>query len=69
MKPLDGRSAPDRREPTGQPDARVPGKSGLGAASALEQLIRQERARMLHQPGEPPREEPTSDTAPAVSRA
>ncbi len=56
MKPLDGRSAQDRREPTGRPAGDVPGQSGQGAASALEQLIRQERARVLHSPGEPPQE-------------
>jgi hypothetical protein len=58
MKPLDVRSAQDHREATGQPDGRAPGKSGQGAASALEQLIRQERVRVLHNPSEPPQEHP-----------
>lgn len=30
------------------------GRSGEGARSALEQLIRQERTRVLHDAGEPP---------------
>ncbi len=57
MKPLDKRSAPDHREATGQSAARRPGKSGQGAASALEQLIQQENARVLHHPAEPPQDE------------
>lgn len=55
MKPLVVRPKQDRKESTGkhEPKAGKSGKSGEGAASAMEQLIRQEKARVLHKPNEP----------------
>jgi hypothetical protein len=58
MKPLVVRpeksreQSPVERKEQPKPPAR-PGKTGEGARSALEQLIRQERARVLNNPGEP----------------
>ena len=57
MKPLvvrpkvDDRKSPDR-------EGTAKGKSGQGSDSALEQLINQEKARVLHNPAEPPKESP-----------
>ena len=55
MKPLVVRPKEDRRESPGKHEPGT-GKSGEGAASALEQLIRQEKVRVLHRPGEPPKD-------------
>ena len=52
MKPLDVRPNEDRRQSPGKQEPRT-GKSGEGAASALEQLIHQRRVRVLHSPMEP----------------
>jgi hypothetical protein len=59
MKPLDVRSGEDRRQSPSKQAPRT-GKSGEGAASALEQLIHQEKVRVLHNPDKLPR-----DRAPA----
>ncbi|HEX9720488.1 MAG TPA: hypothetical protein VGA59_12220 [Ramlibacter sp.] len=55
MKPLDVRSGEDRRQSPSKPEPAT-GTSGEGAASALEQLINQEKIRVLHEPKDPPRD-------------
>jgi hypothetical protein len=55
MEPLDVRPGMDRRKSPGKHEPRT-GKSGEGAASALEELIHQEKVRTLHEPREAPRD-------------
>jgi hypothetical protein len=55
MKPLDVRPKQDRRQSPGKHEPGT-GKSGEGAASALEQLIHQEKVRVLHNPGRLPKD-------------
>jgi hypothetical protein len=55
MKPLDVRPQEERRKSPGKQVTRT-GKSGEGAASALEQLIHQEKVRKLHKPHETPKD-------------
>lgn len=55
MKPLVVRPKQEREKSPGKEQAKT-GKSGEGARSALEQLIRQERARLLRNAGESPAE-------------
>lgn len=53
MKPLVVRPKPERGKSPGKEQSKS-GKSGEGARSALEQLIRQERARLWRNAGESP---------------
>jgi len=55
MKPLVVRPKREHEKSPGKEQART-GKSGEGARSALEQLIRQERARLLRDAGASPPE-------------
>ena len=57
MKPLVVRPKQERTKSPGKEQAKA-GKSGEGASSALEQLISQERSRVLHNASEPPPEKP-----------
>jgi hypothetical protein len=57
MKPLVVRPKREHEKSPGKEQAKT-GKSGEGARSALEQLIRQERARLLRNAGEPPPDRP-----------
>ena len=56
MKPLDKHPARVRAESPGKQEHRPSGNSGRGAASALEHLIHQEKARVLHNPKDACRE-------------
>lgn len=53
MKPRDRHPARDTGQPRDTQEPRTSGNSGRGAASALEHLIHQEKARRLHNPSEP----------------
>ena len=57
MKPLVVRPKEAPKKVPGK-DLPKAGKSGEGANSALEQLIHQERARILHNANEPPKDPP-----------
>jgi hypothetical protein len=59
MKSLDVRPSADRGKSPGKHEPRT-GKSGEGAASALEQLIRQEKVRGLHKPNDAPKDRATA---------
>ena len=59
MKPLVVRPKVDDEKSPGR-EGTATGKSGEGSDSALEQLINQEKVRVLHNPAEPPKETPAS---------